>query len=115
MTAKEKPSPPASGSEDAVQLWRRNRRGEYENIATNFRTVKPPQLFSGGILADDMGLGKTLQMISLILTGGPGPTLIVSPLSVMSNWEQQIAQHVKKSHPVRVVVQGGEQSEPLAH
>ncbi|KAJ0354923.1 hypothetical protein KNSL1_001209 [Colletotrichum chrysophilum] len=37
-------------------------------------------------------------MTSLILTGGPGTTLIVAPLSVMSNWEQQMRRHVKKEH-----------------
>jgi SWI/SNF-related matrix-associated actin-dependent regulator of chromatin subfamily A3 len=67
-------------------------------------TKEPPRLLSGGILADDMGLGKTLQIISLILTGGPGTTLIVAPLSVMSNWEQQIKRHVHPKHAPRVII-----------
>lgn len=62
---------------------------------------------SGGILADDMGLGKTLQIISLILTGGPGPTLIVAPVSVMSNWQQQALQHVKEECAPRVLIYHG--------
>lgn len=43
-----------------------------------------------GILADEMGLGKTLQCISfiafLIENSIPGPILIVTPLSTVSNW-----------------------------
>lgn len=62
---------------------------------------------SGGILADDMGLGKTLEMISLILTGGSGPTLIVAPVSVMSNWEKQIRSHVLPDYRPRVLVYHG--------
>src|SRR4051794_14111685 len=102
MTAKEKPQLPAQGGKDVVQLWKSKDSGSYYNIAANFRTSTKPKLISGGILADDMGLGKTLQIISLILTGGPGPTLIIAPLSVMSNWEQQIQRHVKKDRALRV-------------
>jgi SWI/SNF-related matrix-associated actin-dependent regulator of chromatin subfamily A3 len=49
-----------------------------------------------------MGLGKTLEMISLIVAdaekSGRGTTLVVAPLSVMSNWTTQIEAHVKKSN-----------------
>ena len=78
-------------------------------------------------MADEMGLGKTLQIISLIASTslrarwgaqgsddedsedddkdeeGPAlakarPTLIVSPLSVLSNWEKQFGDHVRLGH-----------------
>ena len=48
----------------------------------------------GGILADDMGLGKTIQALALLLhekeQNGhlPGPTLLVCPTSVVTNWER---------------------------
>lgn len=46
----------------------------------------------GGVLADDMGLGKTIQSITFILskieTVG-GKYLIVSPSSVIYNWERE--------------------------
>ncbi|KAG9255869.1 SNF2 family N-terminal domain-containing protein [Emericellopsis atlantica] len=104
MTAKEHPSLPNTDKDDAVQLWRRHPNKLYWNIATDFYTKIPPQLLSGGILADDMGLGKTLETISLIVTGGPGSTLIVAPVSVMSNWEQQIQRHVRKENQPSTII-----------
>lgn len=77
LQSKEKPRFPQPGSDNATQLWKRTANGRYNNIATNFTVAQAPRLAKGGILADDMGLGKTLQMISLILTGIPGKTLIV--------------------------------------
>ncbi|KAI5813259.1 SNF2 family N-terminal domain-containing protein [Pyronema omphalodes] len=48
-----------------------------------------------GILADEMGLGKTLQTISFLAflrgKGVWGPFLIVGPVSVLSNWVDEIA------------------------
>ncbi|KAF4976630.1 hypothetical protein FZEAL_6731 [Fusarium zealandicum] len=109
MTSKEKPEFPAKGSEDVVQLWRRDNKGRCWNIASDFVTSTTPKLLSGGILADDMGLGKTIEIISLILTGGKGSTLIVAPVSVMSNWDQQIKRHVHPDkQPSILVYHGGD-------
>ncbi|HIO93577.1 MAG TPA: DEAD/DEAH box helicase [Leucothrix mucor] len=45
---------------------------------------------AGACLADDMGLGKTMQALALILTRcKQGPTLILAPTSVCSNWEAE--------------------------
>jgi superfamily II DNA or RNA helicase len=49
----------------------------------------------GGILADDMGLGKTVQTLAhLALEKAQGrlhkPSLIVAPVSVLGNWQQEI-------------------------
>jgi hypothetical protein len=42
---------------------------------------------AGGCLADDMGLGKTLQALALLVEHAPGgPSLVVAPTSVCSNW-----------------------------
>ena len=43
----------------------------------------------GGILADDMGLGKTLQAIALFTQLG-GKALVVSPASLVYNWEREV-------------------------
>lgn len=119
LIAKESPQFPYQESNEAVQLWKRDNRGRYLNVASNFTVGTAPKLVSGGILADDMGLGKTLQMISLILTAGTGATLIVAPVSVMSNWEQQVQRHVHESHAPRVLIYHGAQrklsSEELAN
>jgi len=45
----------------------------------------------GACLADDMGLGKTLQALALLLTRAPdGPTLVVAPTSVCTNWISEV-------------------------
>lgn len=116
---KESPKLPSVGSQDVVQLWRRNDRDQslLTNVATNFTIRDHPLLASGGILADDMGLGKTVQIIALIVADralqkspgadSAGPTLIISPLTVMSNWTGQIAHHMSKKKPLRVLVHHG--------
>ena len=44
----------------------------------------------GGCLADDMGLGKTIQALAaILLRAGQGPSLVVAPLSVTSNWQEE--------------------------
>lgn len=109
MTAKENPVLPEKETDPAVQLWKRQKNGLFWNIASDYYTKTAPKLLSGGILADDMGLGKTLEMISLILTGGPGTTLIAAPVSVMSNWEQQIKRHVLPERQPKVLIYHGPQ------
>ncbi|CAI5971373.1 unnamed protein product [Closterium sp. NIES-65] len=93
----------------------------FTNILTNFTTEERPKALRGGILADDMGLGKTLSLLSLVAstsaaaadagetqaigTSSTGAadgvqgeqsraTLVVCPLSVLSNWTAQLAEHV---------------------
>ena len=46
----------------------------------------------GACLADDMGLGKTAQLIATVLAEpAGGPTLVVCPVSVLGNWERELA------------------------
>ena len=112
LQTQEDPQLPPVGSQDAVQMWKRNSRDPnlFTNIATNFSIKnQEPTLASGGILADDMGLGKTLEIISLIVSdsAGEGPTLIVSPLGIMSNWSGQITHHVRPDQPLKVLTYHG--------
>ncbi|KAJ9641805.1 hypothetical protein H2199_005018 [Coniosporium tulheliwenetii] len=106
MLDQESPQLPPAGSKEAVQLWTRSAKeaNAFTNLATSFTQRSEPELASGGILADDMGLGKTVQVISLIMADRAlkkarspsvcGATLILAPLSVMSNWSSQIKRHI---------------------
>lgn len=108
LLKKESETLPPVGSREATQMWKRTvgGKGDFYNIATMFRE-DAPKLAKGGILADDMGLGKTVQIISLICEGAPGTTLIMAPVSVMSNWVQQIERHVKKENALKVLTYHG--------
>ncbi|CAO2649002.1 Nn.00g099510.m01.CDS01 [Neocucurbitaria sp. VM-36] len=123
MLDKEDPQLPAQSTKDVVQLWQRHPKmpNAYTNLATNF-SVTNPALASGGILADDMGLGKTIQTISLIMADralGRGAadacaaTLILAPVSVMSNWSIQIKKHIKQEHALRVMFWHGARKETI--
>ncbi|KAK3955460.1 SNF2 family N-terminal domain-containing protein [Pseudoneurospora amorphoporcata] len=116
MISKENPKLPAKGSTDSVQLWQHTADGKYYNMATGFKNKTPPELMSGAICADDMGLGKTIQIISLIMTEGlgTGPTLIVAPVGVMSNWKQQIRRHVHEEHQPTIVMYHGSKRKEFA-
>ncbi|KAJ3013444.1 UNVERIFIED_CONTAM: hypothetical protein HDU68_000697 [Siphonaria sp. JEL0065] len=102
--------PQLPDSDEPVQFWKYEKKTKhYVNICTNSAVFAPPTLARGGILADDMGLGKTLQIISLICSNPSGEgiaakpvptspnysktTLIICPLSVISNWVDQFKQH----------------------
>ncbi|KAK4580025.1 hypothetical protein LTR86_000227 [Recurvomyces mirabilis] len=113
MLDQEDPRLPRQGSKDSVQLWKTHDRqaNAFVNIATNHPTATAPRLVSGGILADDMGLGKTLEVISLLIAdakkNGRGTTLVVAPLSVMSNWSGQIAYHIRADQALKVYTYHG--------
>ena len=44
----------------------------------------------GGIVADEMGLGKTIMMIGITISNFKKRTLIVLPVALVKQWEQQI-------------------------
>ena len=95
----------------------------FYHVITGHQLWRRPPDVLGGLLADMMGLGKTLQILSLIVSTqeealafskSPRPrahpqkdsvpkapvmnaktTLLVSPLSTISNWEEQIQAHVQ--------------------
>ncbi len=55
----------------------------------------------GAILADDMGVGKTIQSISFMrwlqenrLTQKHGPLMIIAPVSLLDNWQNEIDIHL---------------------
>ena len=61
---------------------------------------KSPDHCRGVILADDMGLGKTLQLLTLIAwafeqQADLEPALIVAPVSLLENWEEETQKFFK--------------------
>ncbi|KAF7559828.1 hypothetical protein G7046_g4334 [Stylonectria norvegica] len=62
----------------------------------------------GGILADDMGLGKTISTLALMLsrpaTTRPKTNLIVGPVALIRQWEEEIMTKTKLSHRMSVFV-----------
>ena len=102
--------------EDQIALWKMttkpNGKKVWRSVVTDQESDKAPQAVRGGILADMMGLGKTLSVLALIAstTGQAASwareadterkripaTLLICPLSVVSNWEEQVGTHLKK-------------------
>ncbi|KAM0417292.1 hypothetical protein ACHAPT_012733 [Fusarium lateritium] len=62
----------------------------------------------GGILADDMGLGKTISTLALLLsrpaTTRPKTNLIIGPVALIRQWEEEIITKTKLSHRLSVFV-----------
>ncbi|GLB37536.1 putative HIRAN [Lyophyllum shimeji] len=100
---REYPVLPKQESDKPVQFWQLRKNGSkayYYNIATKTPQETAPTLGRGALCADAMGLGKTLTMLALILATKKNvppdfsnATLIVAPLSVLSNWEKQVIDH----------------------
>ncbi|RDB25140.1 DNA repair protein rad5 [Hypsizygus marmoreus] len=98
---REYPALPKKETDKPVQFWqlrKTNNKPYYYNIATKTPQESAPLLGRGALCADAMG--KTLTMLALILaTKADVPpdysnsTLIVAPLSVLSNWEKQVLDH----------------------
>uniref|UniRef100_A0A4X2KLN9 Chromodomain helicase DNA binding protein 1 like n=1 Tax=Vombatus ursinus TaxID=29139 RepID=A0A4X2KLN9_VOMUR len=70
----------------------------------------------GCILGDEMGLGKTCQTIALLiyLTGSlkkKGPFLILCPLSVLTNWKEEMERHVSKICSRQKLIYTGDKEE----
>ncbi|KAI0344734.1 hypothetical protein BDW22DRAFT_1354880 [Trametopsis cervina] len=101
----EYPKLPQTEKDKPVQFWQLRKAGGktfYFNLATKTPQSAPPVLGRGALEADSMGLGKTLTMLALILATKNDisadyckSTLVVVPLSVISNWEKQIQDHVR--------------------
>ncbi|KAK2602841.1 hypothetical protein N8I77_009346 [Diaporthe amygdali] len=66
----------------------------------------------GGLLADTMGLGKTVQALALILARPSKDrncktTLIVAPLALLKQWEQEIFAKVEPRYKLKTLVLHG--------
>ncbi len=68
----------------------------------------------GACLADDMGLGKTVQALSVLLNLAPkGPILVVAPLSVVANWQEEARRFAPTLNVI--IFSGGNRKEILAN
>lgn len=125
MTNKETERSFGENEADNSSLWRVKIVGgqkRYRHVITGQEEREKPSEVLGGILADMMGLGKTLSILTLVtqtlddskawarrspltfdaeggklkLVQNAKTTLLVCPVSTISNWEEQIKQHVKR-------------------
>jgi SNF2 family DNA or RNA helicase len=57
----------------------------------------------GACLADDMGLGKTIQALALLLNKATkGPSIVVAPASVTSNWYNEAKRFTPTLNPIQL-------------
>jgi hypothetical protein len=79
----------------------------YQSIGLTWLLKKERGSTKGGILADAMGLGKTIQALALICANpSTNPacktTLIIAPVALMRQWEDEIERHVHPRHRLSV-------------
>ncbi|KAI9708611.1 MAG: hypothetical protein M1820_003829 [Bogoriella megaspora] len=92
---------------------------KYQHQVTYARESHPVPL-NGGVLADEMGLGKTLSILALICSSldmqsdskalssnaASSATLIITPKSTVSGWQQQIEKHIHPGNARTLVYHG---------
>jgi len=119
----EKPRTFGPAEAENSSLWRlaKSTKGEtvYKEVVTGITTRAEPAEVYGGLLADVMGLGKTIEALALIAAtmdeadkfgreklvrngeedslfrSHTKATLLVSPLSAVKNWEDQMVEHLE--------------------
>ncbi|MGI8889263.1 MAG: SNF2-related protein [Chthoniobacterales bacterium] len=85
---------------------------DYQRVGVAWLSALAAQQL-GGILADEMGLGKTVQTLALLrLQRGGGPSLIVCPTSLLSNWARESARFTPELKVL--VIDGPDRSRKIA-
>ncbi|KAL2130227.1 hypothetical protein VTI74DRAFT_6724 [Chaetomium olivicolor] len=78
----------------------------HQQLALKWMTDMEEGTNKGGILADDMGLGKTISTLSLMVSRQSSDNvktnLIVGPVALIKQWEQEIKKKLKASHKMSV-------------
>ena len=143
MSQHEKAPSSDSVDEDSTSngnLWKSeiqaNGRRVWYNVISGHEQRETPDPVLGGILADMMGLGKTLSILALTSStlenaeewADKSPTvrneygvemqnvkttLLVCPLSVIANWEEQLTTHIGRDALSYYVYHGGNRSQGL--
>ena len=74
----------------------------HQNIGLNWLIETYNRGFPGVLMADDMGLGKTLQALMFLAimvetgkTESGEPILIVAPVGLLKNWEEEHQKHLE--------------------
>ncbi|MCG8784243.1 DEAD/DEAH box helicase [Tenacibaculum finnmarkense] len=87
-----------SNLSDGIQLKKHQREG----VAWLQTLSQAPYNLPGVLLADDMGLGKTIQVLYFLewyyQNGNTKPSLVVAPVSLLENWEQEHKKFFKNSN-----------------
>ncbi|KAK4192478.1 SWI/SNF family DNA-dependent ATPase [Podospora australis] len=81
---------------------------DHQKIALNWMTKMETGTNKGGILGDDMGLGKTITTLALMLSR-QSPTavktnLIIGPVALIKQWEQEIQKKLSPTHKLSVLL-----------
>jgi len=84
----------------------------HQQLALKWMTGMEEGSNKGGILADDMGLGKTISAIALMITRkAPADevktNLIIGPVALIKQWENEIEQKVKRGYRLNVCLLHG--------
>ncbi|KAJ4298722.1 hypothetical protein N0V88_003754 [Collariella sp. IMI 366227] len=78
----------------------------HQQVALKWMSDMEEGTNKGGILADDMGLGKTISTLSLMVsrpsTDNVKTNLIVGPVALIKQWEQEIKNKLKGTHRLSV-------------
>lgn len=86
----------------------------YANLSSGELSLEKPTLElkgSGGILADEMGLGKTISTLALIHSGSQHLTLVVTPMSLLAQWQSETLKASKPNTCDVLVYYGSEVAE----
>jgi SNF2 family DNA or RNA helicase len=78
------------------KLWKDFEYKPHQTVGINWMLAQEEDedLFRGGFLCDEMGLGKTMEVLGVIKNSVQAETLVICPLSVVSQWVE-VAQKSK--------------------
>lgn len=90
----------------------------HQQLALRWMTSMEEGSNQGGILADDMGLGKTISTLALMASrrapeGEVATNLIVGPVALIQQWEQEIRNKMDEARRMKVYLyHGGSRKKP---